>query len=71
MEQNVWLGKILETIQADVTEIKTDAKVFQNEVRHDIRALQKSKFMFDGAKEFGRLVITIGVTLFTVWITRR
>lgn len=60
MEANGWLKIVLEQIRRDLDEIKVD-----------IKALQKSKFMFDGAKEAVRLIVTIGVSLATVWITHK
>lgn len=60
MDTNGWLKVLLAKMQDDLKEIKKDVK-----------ALQKSKFMFDGAKEAIRVFITVAITLVTLWMTRK
>lgn len=58
--ENGWLRDLLRAMQKDISEIKGD-----------IKSLQKSKWMFDGAKEAIRLIVTIGVTLLTIWMSHK
>lgn len=60
VESSGWLRDLLNMMRKDIAEIKKDVK-----------ALQKSKFMFDGAKEAVRIVVTVAITLFTLWLKAR
>jgi len=55
MEQS-WLRELLNAMRSDISEIK-----------EDVKSLQKSKWMFDGAKEAVRIIVTVGITLLTIW----
>ncbi len=55
-----WLREVLEIMREDLDEIKADVK-----------DLRKSKIMFDGGTEAVRLIVTIAVTLFTIWINHK
>jgi hypothetical protein len=55
-----WLRDVLQIMRDDLDEIK-----------QDVKALQKSKSMFDGGKEAVRLIVTIAVTLFTLWMSHK
>lgn len=57
MDSNGWLRELLKVMQKDIMEIKKDLK-----------SLQKSKFMFDGAKEALRVVATVLITLLTIYL---
>lgn len=57
---NGWLKELLKTIQKDI-----------NEIKKDIKGLQRSKWMFDGAKEAVRIGITVGITVLTMWWNHR
>lgn len=60
MESNGWLKEVLQIMREDLDEIKADVK-----------ALQNSKLKFDGGKETLRIIMTIGITLFTLWMSHK